>query len=246
MKKEMNSIKSIVSNVDGWLTDEEGELLFNLAKQCTGKGVIVEIGSWKGKSTIWLGKGSVAGNHIDIFAIDPHTGSSEHHEMFGNVWTFREFQDNVKNAGLSDIINPIVKTSQEAAGLFNEPVELIFIDGAHEYELVKQDYQTWFPKIINGGTIALHDTLSWEGPTKVVEEFILQSTHFNQVRIVDSITVAQKVQANTWIDRIQGKYIFSYALFLIKVASLIGKLKLPSVIRIFLKSTYKFIRRFTQ
>ncbi|WP_455277747.1 hypothetical protein [[Eubacterium] cellulosolvens] len=58
---EKGRIKKLTDKVEGWLTDKEGELLYKLAKQCTGKGVIVEIGSWKGKSTIWLGMGSKNG-----------------------------------------------------------------------------------------------------------------------------------------------------------------------------------------
>jgi hypothetical protein len=61
---EIDEIKKLVFKINGWLTDKEGELLYNLAKNCTGKGVIVEIGSWKGKSTIWLGKGSKAGKKL--------------------------------------------------------------------------------------------------------------------------------------------------------------------------------------
>ena len=129
MKMEINEIKKLVDKVEGWLTDEEGKLLYNLAKECTGAGVIVEIGSWKGKSTIWLGKGSKRGNKVKIYAIDPHTGSSEHKEMYGNVWTFEEFIKNIKNAKVDDIIIPIVETSEEASRNFDEPVELIFVDG---------------------------------------------------------------------------------------------------------------------
>jgi len=77
MNMEKEEIKKFVEKVDGWLLDIEGELLYDLAKNCKGNGVIVEIGSWTGKSTIWLGKGSKAGNKVKVYAIDPHTGSSE-------------------------------------------------------------------------------------------------------------------------------------------------------------------------
>jgi hypothetical protein len=65
-------VKPLIADVPGWLTDEEGEALYELARGCTGKGVIVEIGSWKGKSTICLGRGSQAGASVPIYAIDPH------------------------------------------------------------------------------------------------------------------------------------------------------------------------------
>src|SRR3989337_2786998 len=103
MKMEIAEIKELVDKVDGWLTDKEGELLYNLAKNCTGEGVIVEIGSWQGKSTIWLGRGSKKGNNITIYAIDPHTGASEQKERYGNVWTFEEFKKNIKDTKVDDI-----------------------------------------------------------------------------------------------------------------------------------------------
>lgn len=190
---KMNEIKKLADEIGGWLTDREGELLYNLAKNCIGKGVIVEIGSWKGKSTICLAKGSKAGNKVKIYAIDPHTGSSEHKKRYSRVWTLEEFKKNIKNAKVHDIITSIVKTSEEAAKNFVKPVELIFIDGAHEYELVKLDFELWFPKLINGGIMAFHDT-GWPGPKKVVEEFVYQSKFFRNIKCIDSITFAEKVR----------------------------------------------------
>src|SRR5712691_13572252 len=66
------TVKPLIADVPGWLTDEEGEALYDLARACTGKGVIVEIGSWVGKSTICLGRGSLAGASVPIYAVDPH------------------------------------------------------------------------------------------------------------------------------------------------------------------------------
>ena len=125
---DVKEIKKLVDTLDGWLFEGEGELLYNLAKKSKGNGVIVEIGSWKGKSTIWIGNGSKRGKKIKIYAIDPHIGSSEHQETDDKVWTFEEFQKNIKAAKVNDIINPIVKTSEEVAKDFNKPVEFIFID----------------------------------------------------------------------------------------------------------------------
>ncbi len=61
-------------NIGGWLTEQEGIFLYNTAKKIKAHNTIVEIGSWKGKSTICLGRGSQDGNRAKIFAIDPHIG----------------------------------------------------------------------------------------------------------------------------------------------------------------------------
>ena len=181
----------IINKIGGWLSNIEGELLYTLARNCLGNGVIVEIGSWKGKSTSWLGIGSEDGNKIKVYAIDPHTGSKEH-KLYSDVWTFDTFKKNIKEVGVENIVIPIVKTSKEAAKDFNLPVELIFIDGSHEYEDVKLDFDLWFPKLIKGGVMAFHDTIDWAAPKKVVEEFLYNKKYFSDVKVVDSITYAIK------------------------------------------------------
>lgn len=177
----------------------EGALLYRTAKECTGKGVIVEIGSWKGASTIWLGKGSKAGSNLEVYAIDPHTE--------GN--TFSEFTNNIKKANVSDIVVPIVKTSEEAEKDWNMPVEFLWIDGNHEYEYAKLDFDKWFPHLVVGGIIAFHDTIFYKnaGPKRVVTDNIYKSANFVNIRRVGRITYAQKVKSNTRIDRLKNQYL---------------------------------------
>jgi predicted O-methyltransferase YrrM len=203
----INDIRKTVLKVDGYLSDKEGELLYNIAKNCTGRGAIVEVGSWKGKSTIWIASGSKDGKNIRIYAIDPHTGSSEHKEKYRNIWTFEEFKNNIRNANVEDVVTPLVKTSEDAARGFSGPVEFVFIDGAHEYDFVKTDFVSWFPKIIDGGFLAFHDS-GMDGPRKVIEDFVYKSRNFRNIVTADSITVAQKVGKNSITDRIKNRYYF--------------------------------------
>lgn len=194
-----------VQALDGWLNPREGRLLFRLAKKCAGRGAIVEIGSWKGKSTIWLSEGSLAGSRTRIHAIDPHTGSPQHLEMFGEVWTFEEFKRNIAKAGVSDIVVPHVDFSCSVARTFDEPVELIFIDGLHEYEGVKEDFEAWFPKVIDGGTMAFHDTTCWPGVLKVVSDCLFKSRRFRRIRFAGSIVHGEKVASNTALERLGNR-----------------------------------------
>jgi predicted O-methyltransferase YrrM len=193
---EMNHLRELIADIPGWLTDEEGEALYELAKRCTGKGVIVEIGSWKGKSTTCLGLGSRAGKNVPIYAVDPHAD-----------YRFGEFKDNIERAGVADLVTPIASKSQDAADGFDRPIELLFVDGSHEYEDVKADFDQWVPKLVEGGTIAVHDTTLWEGPKRVVEDHIYHGTGFKDVRFVfGSTTVATKVAQNTGADRLRARY----------------------------------------
>ncbi|GAH71940.1 unnamed protein product [marine sediment metagenome] len=185
----IQEIKEMVERVDGWLSDKEGVLLYNLARSCKGRGVIVEIGSWHGKSTIWLGKGSQAGSQLKVYAIDPHIGVFEHRKIYGEAGTFPGFMRNIKKAKVDDVVIPIVKTSEEAARNFTEPVELVFIDGVHEYKFVSLDFELWFPKLVSGGIIAFHDAIGFPGPRRVVTENLHR---FTDIGYVDEIAFAQK------------------------------------------------------
>jgi predicted O-methyltransferase YrrM len=201
----MNMIATQVDTVEGWLSPVEAKLLYERAKQCTGRGVVVEIGSWKGKSTICLARGSIEGNRVKIHAIDPHTGSTEHHETLGKVWTFDEFMANIKRAGVDHMITPHVDFSDNVAKTFDEPVEFIFIDGLHEYEGVKTDFDSWQSKVVDGGHIAFHDSTCWDGVKQVVEEDVFKSRHFRHIKLAGSITCAQKVKENTAWERLGNR-----------------------------------------
>ncbi|MDW8289338.1 MAG: class I SAM-dependent methyltransferase [Armatimonadota bacterium] len=183
---------ALTEKVEGWLTVEEGELLYQLARACKGKGVIVEIGSFKGKSTIWLAKGSLAGAGVRVFAIDPHTGSEEHRQDGQPVWTYDEFVVNLRHAGVEEVVTPLLTTSAEAAAGFDQPVELLFIDGDHRYAAVRQDFDLWFPKLLEGGYLLMHDTIRWDGPRRVARESVYLSPHFCEVGFVHSITFGRK------------------------------------------------------
>jgi predicted O-methyltransferase YrrM len=190
-------VKPLIADVPGWLTDEEGEALYELARSCTGRGVIVEIGSWKGKSTICLGLGSKAGESVPIYAIDPHAD-----------YRFGDFKTNIDRAGISELVTPIPSLSQPAADDFHEAIELLFVDGSHEYDLVLEDFEKWVPKVIEGGWVAFHDTTWTAGPRKVVGHAIYRSQRFKDARfVVGSTTVARKVAHNSLGDRARNRYV---------------------------------------
>jgi predicted O-methyltransferase YrrM len=180
-----------LDELPGWLSYEEGETLYELARSCTGKGVIVEIGSWRGKSTTCLGLGSKAGKRVRVFAVDRHTDG-----------TFPDWRRNIEAAGIEDVVTPVKGLSQEVAAGFEEPIELLFVDGAHQYDLVRQDFERWVPKVLEGGVVAMHDTTSFEGVRRVAEHEMYRSRRFADVRFVFStMTVGRKVAENTAADR---------------------------------------------
>jgi MMP 1-O-methyltransferase len=221
-------VKPLIADIPGWLTDEEGEALYELARRCRGDGVILEIGSWKGKSTVCLGLGSQAGNSVPVYAVDPHAD-----------YRFGDFKANVERAGISELVHPIASLSQAAADGFEQPIELLFVDGSHEYDLVLEDFEQWVPKVIDGGWVAFHDTTWTRGPRKVVGSAIYRSRRFADVRfVVGSTTVARKVPENSFADRARNRYVLG-----VKTAFWLGSSALKKQRRLLPKPVERLGRR---
>jgi len=228
MSEFESRVKPLIADVPGWLTDEEGEALYELARACTGKGVIVEIGSFKGKSTVCLGLGSQAGASVPIYAIDPHQER------------FPEFETNVQRAGIKELVRPLPSLSQRAADEFHEPIELLFVDGSHEYELVLEDFEKWVPKVVDGGWVAFHDTTWTAGPRKVVGHAVYRSRRFKDLKfVVGSTTIARKVERNSPADRMRNRYVLG-----VKTAFWLGSTVLKKRRRLLPKPVERLGRRF--
>lgn len=227
---------SFSQDIDGFLSGREGRLLYYLASRCQRETSVVEIGSWKGKSTIWLAEGSRAGASVPIFAIDPHTGSAEHQSDTEKVWTFEVFKNNIEKKGVKDLITPILKTSQEACAGFGNPIGFLFIDGAHEYEFVALDYKLWAPMVTNGGWIAFHD-VQWQGVTQTIKE-VLPLKQLKNMYFTDYLLCAQKSDhVNLW-DQIKNWLMFSVSLNYAWTKDS----HLPKPISTFWKNILKFFR----
>jgi predicted O-methyltransferase YrrM len=214
-----------VASVEGWLSEAEGRTLFEAACQTQNRGAIVEIGSWKGRSTIWLAAGAHVARANPILAIDPHHGSPEHR----SADTLRDFQTNVARMGLSNMVVPIVKSSEQAAADVDGPVELLFIDGDHRSESVAHDAELWLPRLIIGGTVMFHDvaTAAWEGPRRVFRLTVCASRAFEDIRLVGTMGCARRVERRTWRQGLRGSYVGG----LLRLYDVRNRTKLPAAIR---------------
>jgi Methyltransferase domain len=151
--------------IPGWLHPDQASMLCYLADQCPA-GPIVEIGSFKGKSTVFLATG--AKPDATVFAVDPHIltlmGSRQDRakaeadgvENTGSSW--ERFQQTLTEWGAIDRVSPIREFSYDARKNWNDPIALLWIDGDHSYDGVKQDIDDWAPLVVKNGYIAFHDT----------------------------------------------------------------------------------------
>jgi predicted O-methyltransferase YrrM len=188
MTNDIVMVRQLTSKIDGWLSDSEGELLYNLAKGVPSGQAIVELGSWKGKSTVWLAKGTEAGQRDKVYSIDPHSGSKAHVSE-GEMNTYTAFLTNLTKAGVQATVVPLVTTSDKAAQRWREGIGLLWVDASHEYEDVKRDFLAWKHHLLPGAIVAFHDC-DKPGPTQVVEEYLNHSGDFTTIQSVDTIIVA--------------------------------------------------------
>jgi MMP 1-O-methyltransferase len=194
--------KKDIVKLSGWLTEAEGTFLYETAEKIVKPNIIVEIGSWKGRSTVCLGRGVQDGFQVLVFAIDPHFNSSKLQRIFNDsISTYEEFIENLKNTDVFSYIRPIQKTSKDASKNFNEPVGFLFIDGDHKFKSINLDYKLWWPKVIDNGVIAFHDTWSFLGPHLVTAKILLFSSKIKDPKLVDTITYFTKVKHNSIFDR---------------------------------------------
>jgi predicted O-methyltransferase YrrM len=160
--------ETLIKDVKGFLDEEEGRCLYEIAAEASKMGPCLEIGCYCGKSTIYLGTACRENNGI-LFSIDHHRGSEEQQageeyfdpELFDpqtcRVDTFKEFRKTLERAGLEDTVVPIVCRSYVAARLWATPLSLVFIDGGHSYEAVYTDYNCWAGHIMPDGYLLIHD-----------------------------------------------------------------------------------------
>lgn len=205
----------MVKKIPGWLSVNEGFFLKKAVKITKNlKGEVVEIGSYHGKSTIWL-----AQEVKRVFAIDPHEGLLTSQKDKGRP-SYRSFLANLKKAGVLKRVVSIVKTSAEVARDWNKGIKVLFIDGLHDEKSASQDFKLWGKHLVNGGIIALHDAFcGWVGPEKVALKQIVFSNRYCEVGVVGSIIYGIKGRANLLlrIDKLRHQFFISQALKLNRV-----------------------------
>ena len=187
-------------SIDGWLTRNEAATLYDLATKATGP--IVEIGSWRGRSTSVLALGSMAGHEQPVFAIDPHIGVPplDRPSASGlcpgwNSSSPEMLRANLDRVGVNGLVRIVAKPSLEAADEIPD-CSLLFVDGNHERDAVKVDLAAYLPKVVLGGYVALHDCCAGEpGVVEAVDEVMTAHPEMWRCRWrADSLLVFERRQ----------------------------------------------------
>lgn len=198
----------LLTYLKGFLDEDEGNCLYDHAALACRRGPCLEIGSYCGKSTLYLGS-ACRQHHAILFAVDHHRGSEEQQpgeayfdpELYDDrsrrVDTFQTFRRTLELGGLEDTVVPIVCRSDVAARQWATPLSLIFIDGGHSREAVETDYRVWTPHLMKDGYLLIHDIFEnpaqgGQAPYHVYCQ-ALSSGHFRMLPKVKTLGVLQRI-----------------------------------------------------
>jgi predicted O-methyltransferase YrrM len=184
-------IKSCFERTEGMVNFDEAVLLYCLASEVSS-GCIVEVGSYRGRSSVFLGRGSLDGANVPVYAIDPHKSFIG---VLGGVFGPKDrttFYRAMLDHGCSEIVSLINLSSEFFSSSWIEPISLLWIDGDHSYEGVKMDFECWLPHLQVNASIAFDDATDPNlGPLKLIEELTV-SKQFERVVSVGKVVVIQQ------------------------------------------------------
>jgi predicted O-methyltransferase YrrM len=189
---DLASVMELVADVDGWMTPGQAATLFDAARRCPPSGSIVEIGSFRGRSTIVLA--SAAPREAQIVAIDPHAGNDRGPQEIAGFEDEASddhavFLANLERAGVADRVRHLRMFSDEALGHVDGPVDVLYIDGAHRYGPALADIRSWGDRVAEGGTMLIHDSFSSIGVTLAILRALLLGSKFRYVGRSRSMTI---------------------------------------------------------
>jgi predicted O-methyltransferase YrrM len=198
----------IVASVKGFMPPDEGLALHAAALRYLGTGVGVEIGSYCGKSTVYLGHAAtVTGGHV--VTVDHHRGSEENQvgweyhdaslaDAEGRLDTLPSLRATLTEAGLEDVVTTVVGRSPTVSRWWAHPITLLFVDGGHTDEHARADLRGWGPWIRDGGALLIHDVFpdpadGGQAPYRIHQE-ALASGDFEEVAATGSLRVLERLR----------------------------------------------------
>ena len=210
MDKHEKLLIELDESVKGFMPADEGLALNRHGTSLDIEGPFLEVGSYCGKSGIYLGFAAKETARL-LFSVDHHRGSEENQpggewhdpeivdQETGLIDTLPEFRRNIKKAGLEDNVVAVVGDSPTIAKNWATPLALLFIDGGHGAEPAHADYENWVPKLLIGGKLLIHDVFEnpEEGGRPPFEIFqrAMDSKSFEEIEAVGSLRVLKRVDS---------------------------------------------------
>lgn len=190
-----NEVLTLLVKIPGHISPHELVTLNEYAEKVE-RGHVVEIGSFLGLSTMALALGVETKEKIRVYAIDPHDSYTDvsdvnpnYKQKYGSV-DMSTFLENIVAQNAHYKIFPVALSSNEV--VWERPIGLLFIDGAHDYYSVLDDFDSFHLNIVPGGYLIFHDS-EWDGPKRVIKEIQEQYKHtYTLLEVVDALTIFRK------------------------------------------------------
>jgi predicted O-methyltransferase YrrM len=192
----------------GFMPHDEGLALYWIARDRLVHGPVLEVGSYCGKSAIYLGAAAREVGGL-VFSLDHHHGSEEnqagweHHDpslvdpRTGRLDTLPTFRATLADAGLDEVVVAVVGESATVARHWRTPLSLLFIDGGHGTEPAHADFHGWARWVMPRGLLAIHDVFAdpADGGRPPYEIYLraLDAGSFDEVESVGSLRVLRRV-----------------------------------------------------
>jgi hypothetical protein len=183
---------ALVAEVEGWMAPGQAATLFDSARNCPEDGTILEIGSFRGRSTIVLASAAAPG--ADVIAVDPHAGNDrgpQEIEGFADEAAddHDAFNANLAAAGVAERVRHLRMFSDAALDEVNVELDVLYIDGAHRYGPALADIRAWGDRVADGGTMLIHDSFSSIGVTLAIVRHLIVGSRFRYVGRSRSMTI---------------------------------------------------------
>lgn len=229
-----------ITDVEGFLSANESRFLALLAAVPTTQGEILEIGSFKGRSTVILARSSELAGDAFINAVDPMNAPSETDpSLGGDTSSYPDFKKNLERHGVTERVRHHKMLSTELAGTWDRPLRLLWIDGDHTHKGTKLDLDSFLPFLSDGAIVAMHDVLhEFEGGIRVFLEDMVLSKHFGAGGLCGSIGWAQYHKDPNHAEQFYDSKIELYR----KASRLVPFVALDRHVSGFQKKVYKFYR----
>ena len=204
----------LVRETKGFMPEDEGLLLHRVARECLRHGPVLEVGTYCGKSALYLGAAarSVGGPQAVVFTVDHHRGSEEnqagweHHDPevvdpgTGRMETLPFFRRTIARAGLEEYVVAVVGSSATVAAHWRTPLSMVFIDGGHAEVHAQADYTGWARWLSVEGRLVFHDVFAspadgGQAPYHVFRR-ALASGDFTEVEGCGSMRVLRRVSGD--------------------------------------------------
>jgi predicted O-methyltransferase YrrM len=159
---------ALADPVEGWLSHDQAQRLWDAARRVPPGGVVVEIGSFRGRSAIVLA--SALADGARLIAIDPHAGGDRGPQEIApeaerGEADQRAFQSNLRAAGVDERVEHVRLVSSGAHAAVTAAIDVLYVDGAHRFGPARDDIVRWGDRVREGGTMLVHDSFSSIGVT---------------------------------------------------------------------------------